>query len=211
MSRVRTYESRQSRRAARCNWDSARSGGGIASSPEKAMLAARGHEAAEIAARIACELELPATVVDRLRFAALFRDTGKLWISSRILEKEGPLTHAEWVEVRKHPETGARWLRAYGFDQEAEWVRYHHERPDGLGYPHGLVGDEIPLESRILAIADAWTAMRSDRPYGGPLGREEARRELEVERDAQFDAALVDVFLDSVEPGLGASLQAIER
>jgi two-component system cell cycle response regulator len=104
--------------------------------------------------------------------------------------------------VRKHPESSALMLRAYGLDQEADWVRYHHERPDGLGYPYGLSGAEIPLESRILAIADAWSAMRADRPHSAPVTAENARRELEYARGEQFDPILLDVFLDVVEPRL---------
>jgi putative nucleotidyltransferase with HDIG domain len=175
------------------------------------MLAARGHEVAEIATSIAAELGFSAEAIDHLRFAGLFHDIGKLWISPRILEKDGPLTHSEWTEVRKHPETGALMLRAYGLDQEAEWVLSHHERPDGLGYPDGLRGDEIPIESRILAIADAWSAMRAHRPYSGPVRREDAQEELRSLKGEQFDSMLVDVFLDSVEPELQARLESSER
>ena len=179
-------------------------------SSETTKLAAHGHEVAEIATRIASELGLPAETIDHLRFAGLLHDIGKLWISPRILEKDGPLTHSEWTEVRKHPETGALMLRAHGLDQEADWVLAHHERPDGLGYPHGLMGGEIPLESRILAIADAWSAMRSDRPYSGPVEREDARDELQSLKGEQFDPVLVDVFLDSVEPELQARMESSE-
>ncbi len=177
-------------------------------SPVKAALAAHGHEVAAVAARMADELGLSAEAVDHLRLAGLLHDIGKLWIPDRILEKDGTLTVAEWTEVHKHPERGALMLRAYGLDQEAEWVLYHHERPDGLGYPYGLSGDQIPLESRLLAIADAWSAMRSDRAYSAPLPRKNARCELEYTRGEQFDPMLVDLFLDSVEPGLQASLTA---
>jgi putative nucleotidyltransferase with HDIG domain len=203
--RVRTNRSRQARRAIRCHEDGSASWADFGISPEKAALAAHGHDVAQIAARIAKELGLSAERIDHLRFAGLFHDIGKLWVPDRILEKDGPLTVAEWVEVRKHPESGALMLRAYGLDQEAEWVLYHHERPDGLGYPYGLSGDEIPLESRILAIADAWSAMRADRAYSAPLPRENARSELEYTKGEQFDHALVGVFLDLVEPQLDAT------
>jgi diguanylate cyclase len=208
VSRVRTHESRQTRRAVRCHRAPSASGDELKVSPEKAALAAHGHEVAAIAAGIAAELDLAEETIDHLRLAGLLHDIGKLWIPDRILEKEGPLTVAEWTEVHKHPESGALMLRAHGLDREADWVLYHHERPDGLGYPYGLRGDEIPLESRILAIAEAWSAMRADRPHSAPLTRENARSELEYTRGEQFDPMLVDVFLDSVEPGLGASLTA---
>lgn len=213
VARVRTHHSRQSRRALRCHHSPSASAGTITISPEKSALAAHGHDVAAIAARIADELALPAETVDHLRLAGLLHDIGKLWIPDRILDKDGPLTVAEWKLVRKHPETGALMLRAYGLDQEAEWVLYHHERPDGLGYPHGLAGDEIPLESRILALADAWSAMRTDRPYSAAVTTEQARAELQYTRGEQFDATLVDVFLDGVEPELEAmpSVGAIPR
>jgi putative nucleotidyltransferase with HDIG domain len=203
--RVRTNRSRQARRAILCHHAGSVGWGEITTSPEKAALAAHGHEVAQIAAHIADEVGLAAEAIDHLRFAAVFHDIGKLWTPDRILEKDGPLTVAEWAEVRKHPESGALMLRAYGLDQEAEWVLYHHERPDGLGYPYGLSGDEIPLESRILAIADAWSAMRADRAYSAPLTRENGRRELEYTKGEQFDRALVDLFLDRVEPQLEAA------
>ena len=114
---------------------------------EKYALAAHGHEVSAIAARIADELDLSTEAIGHLRLAGLLHDIGKLWIPDHILEKQGPLTVAEWAEVRKHPENGALMLRADGLDQEADWVLCHHERPDGLGYPYGLSGDEIPLES----------------------------------------------------------------
>ena len=196
--------SRQAKRAVRCHRDRSASGAELTISAEKAALAEHGREVAEIAARIADELGQSTEAIDHLRCAGLFHDIGKLWIPDRILEKHGPLTVAEWTEVRKHPENGALMLRAYGLDQEAAWVLYHHERPDGLGYPHGLKGDEIPLESRMIALADAWSAMRGDRPYSAPVTRENARSELEYTRGEQFDPMLVDLFLDHVEPQLEA-------
>ena len=160
---------------------------------------------AQLAAAIAGELGLPAEVIDRLHKAGRFHDIGKLWIPAHILEKDGPLTHREWTEIREHPKSGAQLLRAYGLEQEAEWVLHHHERPDGLGYPHGLAGDEIPLGSRILAIANAWSAMHAERPYSPALTDECSRLELEYARGEQFDARLVDLFLDAVVPTLDLS------
>ena len=203
VSRVRTHLSRQARRAV-CHERRGASTGGPTLSPEKEALAAHGEAVARIAGRLAEVVGLSEEVADNLRIAGHFHDIGKLWVPDRILEKDGPLTVAEWDEVRKHPETGALMLRAYGLDQEAEWVLHHHERPDGIGYPNGLAGEEIPFESRILAIADAWSAMRADRPYSPALSRENARRELEYTRGEQFDASLVDAFLGVVEPELEA-------
>jgi putative nucleotidyltransferase with HDIG domain len=201
---ARTRQSRQTRRAVRCHQPRNASGHELTISPQKAALAAHGHEVAAIASLIANELDLSAEAIDHLRLAGLFHDIGKLWTPDRILEKDGPLTVAEWTEVRRHPEQGALMLRAYGLDQEADWVLHHHERPDGLGYPDGLVGDEIPLEARILTLADAWSAMRAERPYSTPIPRENARSELEYTKGEQFDSTLVDLFLDLVEPQLQA-------
>ena len=207
MSRVRIQQSRQARRALRCHHRQGRaSAEELTISAEKAALATHGHEVAAIAVEIADELDLSAETIDHLRIAGLFHDIGKLWIPDRILAKQGPLTVAEWAVVREHPERGSLMLRAYGLDQEAEWVLHHHERPDGLGYPHGLRGDEIPFPARIIALADAWSAMRSDRPYCEPLTTVNARRELEYTRGEQFDPVLVDVFLGRVEPRLDAIL-----
>jgi putative nucleotidyltransferase with HDIG domain len=206
VSRVRIHQSRQARRALRCHRHGRASTEEPTISPEKTALAAHGHEVAAIAAEIAQELDLPEETIDHLRIAGLFHDIGKLWIPDRILAKQGPLTVAEWSVVREHPERGSLMLRAYGLDQEAEWVLYHHERPDGLGYPHGLRGDGIPLPARIIALADAWSAMRSDRPYCEPLSSVNARRELEYTRGEQFDSVLVDVFLGRVEPRLDGIL-----
>ena len=186
----------------RCHHEPGTDAGDLAISPEKAALAAHGQEVALVAAEIGAELGLPPEALDHLRLAAMFHDIGKLWVPNRILEKDGPLTLAEWKEIRKHPEHGALMLRAYGLEQEAEWVLFHHERPDGLGYPYGLSGEAIPMQARILAIADAWSSMRTDRPYSAAATRAGARRELEYTRGEQFDAALVDIFLDRVEPRL---------
>jgi putative nucleotidyltransferase with HDIG domain len=204
VSRVRTQQSRQARRAIRCHEARHARGDTLSISPEKTALAAHGHEVAMLAARIADEVGLSAETIDHLRLAGLLHDIGKLWIPDRILEKDGPLTVTEWTVVRKHPESGALMLRAYGLDQEAEWVLFHHERPDGLGYPFGLAGDAIPLEARILAVADAWSAMRADRAHSAALPRTNARAELEYTRGEQFDATLVDLFLGVVEPELDA-------
>ena len=202
MSRVRTHQSRQARRVIRCHGRRGATGNSPAIGPVGTELAAHGEEVAAIAARVAEEVDLSPVAIDHLRLAGLLHDIGKLWVPSRILEKEWPLTVAESTVMQKHPENGALMLQGYGLDQEAQWVLYHHERPDGLGYPFGLVGEDIPLESRILALADAWSAMRSDRPHSAPLTNRSARCELEYTSGEQFDSMLVDVFLDRVEPYL---------
>ncbi len=147
------------------------------------------------AERIAEELGLAADQVERVRVAGVLHDIGKLGISDAVLLKTGSLEAAEWAEIRRHPELGARILEHANLRDVASWVLAHHERVDGGGYPHGLAGDEIPLEGRILAVADAYEAMTADRPYRRALGADEARAELRRGAGAQFDVRVVEAFL----------------
>jgi diguanylate cyclase (GGDEF)-like protein len=147
---------------------------------------------AELVAR---ELGLPPERVERIHTAGLLHDVGKIGVSDLILAKPGPLDAEEWREVRRHPEIGGRLLSHAEFEDLRSWVLAHHERPDGKVYPNGLAGDEIPLEGRILAVADAYEAMTSDRPYRAALSEEEARAELEDGIGTQFDPQVVSVFL----------------
>lgn len=101
--------------------------------------------------------------------------------------------------MRRHPEVGARILEHAGMCDIAAWVRAHHERVDGAGYPAGLVGGEIPLEARIMAVADAYEAMIADRPYRDAMSDLEARDELVRCSGSQFDRAVVDAFLAATE------------
>ncbi len=134
--------------------------------------------------------------VERVRVAGLLHDVGKLAIPDRILHKPGLLTEAEWREVRAHPETGARIVANAGLRDVAEWVLAHHEHWDGRGYPLGLEGAAIPLESRILAVADAYEAMTAVRPYRPrPPGPAAARAELRACAGTQFDPEVVAAFL----------------
>jgi diguanylate cyclase (GGDEF)-like protein/putative nucleotidyltransferase with HDIG domain len=147
------------------------------------------------AERIADELGLAPDQVERVRVAGVLHDIGKLGISDAVLLKTGSLEAAEWAEIRRHPELGARILEHANLRDVAGWVLAHHERVDGGGYPRGLVGDEIPLEGRILAVADAYEAMTADRPYRRALGAAEARAELVRGAGTQFDAGVVAAFL----------------
>ena len=130
------------------------------------------------AERIADELGLAPDQVERLRVAGVLHDIGKLGISDAVLLKPGGLELSEWEEIRRHPEMGARILEHANLRDVASWVLAHHERIDGAGYPRGLTGDTIPLEGRILAVADAYEAMTADRPYRRALAEAEARAEL---------------------------------
>ena len=147
------------------------------------------------AAAIARELGLPDEVIERVRFGGIVHDVGKIAVPDAVLRKPGWLSAEDWQEMRRHPEVGARILKGAKLSDVSEWVLAHHERPDGTGYPHGLAGLEIPLEARILAVADAYEAMTSDRVYRAALPAEDARAELERCAGTQFDRLVVDAFL----------------
>jgi diguanylate cyclase (GGDEF)-like protein/putative nucleotidyltransferase with HDIG domain len=148
-----------------------------------------------LAQRIAHELGLPAERVERIRVAGVLHDIGKLGIADAILQKPGTLSESEWAEIRRHPELGARILDHANLRDIATWVRGHHERIDGGGYPDRLAGDAIALESRILAVADAYEAMTADRPYRRGMSPSAARAELERCAGTQFDPDVVAAFL----------------
>jgi diguanylate cyclase (GGDEF)-like protein/putative nucleotidyltransferase with HDIG domain len=147
------------------------------------------------AEQIADELGLEADQVERVRVAGVLHDIGKLGISDAVLLKPGGLSLSEWEEIRRHPEMGARILEHANLRDVATWVLAHHERIDGAGYPHGLAGESIPLEGRILAVADAYEAMTADRPYRRALSEGEARAELLRGAGSQFDADVVAAFM----------------
>ena len=148
------------------------------------------------------ELGLPDQRVHRLRLAGMLHDIGKVGLADSILDKPGPLAPNEWDQVRRHPEMAARILGAKELTDIREWVLTRHEQLDGHGYPRGLPADEIPLEARILAVAEAYDAMTSERPYRGAMSRDEAIAELGRYSGSQFDGKVVDALvrvLDSVQ------------
>lgn len=125
----------------------------------------------------------------------LLHDIGKISIANTILDKPGKLLPTEWEEIYQHPVNGHRFLSVVvGMDDVAETVLYHHERFDGDGYPDGLRGQQIPLNARIVAVADAYDAMVSARPYRNSLTHEEAMEELWRGAKTQFDPEIVRVF-----------------
>jgi diguanylate cyclase (GGDEF)-like protein/putative nucleotidyltransferase with HDIG domain len=148
---------------------------------------------------IARRLGLPDDLVDRVRLAGILHDVGKIAVPDSVLRKPGPLTDEEWDEMRKHPEIGAMILDGADLRDISSWVRAHHERPDGRGYPSGLSGREIPLEARILAVADAYEAMIADRVYRPGMPASEARAELRRYAGTQFDERVVEVFCSALE------------
>jgi hypothetical protein len=133
-----------------------------------------------------------------LSFAAVLHDIGKVGLAEEIIGKDTPLDEAEWVVVRRHPIVGEALVGGIPYLEEASRIiRHHHERWDGEGYPNRLAGEEIPFLARILAIAEAYDAMTSERPFRHPLTTERALLELEGNAGAQFDPELVPLFIEN--------------
>jgi diguanylate cyclase (GGDEF)-like protein/putative nucleotidyltransferase with HDIG domain len=154
---------------------------------------------ARYAAMIAREFGFAPERVERVRLAGVLHDVGMVEVPGSILDKPGPLSDEEWETVKRHPSIGARMLEGHGLEDAGAWVLAHHERPDGLGYPLGMRGAAIPLEARIISVADAYEAMTTSRPYRPPLSRQLARTELVRLSGTRFDARVVDAFLRSLD------------
>lgn len=144
-------------------------------------------------------LGLTESETEELKTIGLLHDIGKIAIEENILNKREELTKDEWQEIKRHPEIGYRILNTVNDMLEiAEYVLYHHERWDGKGYPKGLKGEEIPLQSRIITIVDAYDAMTSQRSYRNALQEETAIEELKINSGTQFDPELVRIFIEKV-------------
>lgn len=144
-------------------------------------------------------LNLSKDDINELKTVGLLHDIGKIAIEDNILNKTGKLTPEEYEEIKRHPEIGYRILSTVNEMAEmAEYVLAHHERFDGMGYPKKLKAEQIPLQSRIITIADSYDAMVSERSYRGALSEETAIHELEANAGTQFDAKLVKVFIEKV-------------
>jgi HD-GYP domain-containing protein (c-di-GMP phosphodiesterase class II) len=153
-----------------------------------------------IAVALGEELQLDREQLDILRFAGLFHDIGKIGVPDAILTKPDRLTKLEFEIVKRHPEDGARIVgRLHRLHAAVPAVLHHHERWDGGGYPHGLRGEEIPLEAAIVGLADAVDAMTTDRPYSCARTLADATEEIVRNRGTQFAPAVVDAFVTLVE------------
>jgi len=134
--------------------------------------------------------------LEALIFGAILHDIGMIGIRDEIIRKQGPLTPQEYEHIREHPSIGAKILEGINFfTDKILMIRNHHERFDGSGYPDGLMGEAIPLEVRIISVADAFDAMTSKRPYREAMSHEDALKELKRFRGKQFDPEILEVFL----------------
>ena len=159
-----------------------------------------------LARQIARALDLPPERVEQIHAAGVLHDLGKLGIADAILYKPGPLDDQEWREIQRHPEIGARILEHAGLSHIAGWVRAHHERIDGRGYPHQISIGQIPLEARILAVADAYEAMTAGRPYRACTSTKAACEELLRCSGSQFDPAVVEAFVSALTDAAAGTL-----
>jgi HD superfamily phosphohydrolase YqeK len=152
------------------------------------------------AVMIAREIAMRADRVEALRMAGMLHDVGKLGVPTSVLQKNGALTDEEYAAIQLHPMRGLDIVREIGFlDEALAGIMHHHERIDGRGYPMGLAGDEIPEFARVLAVADAFDAMTSNRSYRGARPVGEAVSELRKWAGRQFDPAFVDAFCAAID------------
>ena len=164
----------------------------------------------DLALSLGRRLELDEQSLKRLQLGALFHDIGKIGIPSEILTKPGPLTAAERLIVEEHPALGERILEPIErLEDVRPIVKHCHERWDGGGYPDGLQGTEIPLESRIILVVDAYHAITSDRPYRARRSHAEASECLRAEAGRQFDPAIVEAFLSLAEEELAPAVELV--
>jgi HD-GYP domain-containing protein (c-di-GMP phosphodiesterase class II) len=163
---------------------------------ERDQTQGHGARVAALAEPVARALGWDAERLAELRFGARLHDIGKVALRREVLYKPGPLTDEERDEIRNHPAAGAALVLPLGNARHAlPYVLFHHERWDGGGYPSGLRGHAIPLEARVLAVADAFDAMVSTRPYRHALPVERALGEVRACAGTQFDPDVADVFL----------------
>jgi len=154
---------------------------------------------AEISSQIGRVMNLPTAEIEALHWASILHDIGKIGVPDEILNKKGPLTKKEWGIMKEHPVTGAQIVAPVKYlARVSPIILAHHERIDGTGYPYGLEGVEIPLGSRILAVVDAYVAIRDKRVYSEAHSHEEAVAELRRASGTQFDSEIVDVFCKTI-------------
>ena len=160
----------------------------------------RSARVASLARQLAVELGLPDGYCEAINVAGHLLDLGQLGVPRHITDKPSILTVDEMELMRCHPLVGARLIeRASGLSEVAEWIAMHHERPDGRGYPELLSADEIPVLPRILAVADAYCALRAERPYRPAFSEDETMVMIELGSGRQFDARVVQALPEALE------------
>jgi putative nucleotidyltransferase with HDIG domain len=153
-------------------------------------------QVANLATRIAQELELSEREKNLIEFAGLLHDVGKIIVPEAILQKSSVLTDEEWQIIKRHVVHSAKIIEPIrNLRSVQNWILHHHEQWDGSGYPDGISAEKIPLQSRILAVCDAYSAMTGDRPYRKALSDEDARREIVNVAGKQLDPKIVSLFL----------------
>ena len=150
---------------------------------------------AKTAVNIAEELNLSENKQKLVYWSGMVHDIGKLLVPLEILNKRSSLTDEEYSTIKKHPVWGHDALKKSSLNNIANYILHHHEKWNGSGYPEGLIGEEIPLISQILGVADAWDAMTSDRSYRNALSKEKALKEIKDNKGSQFAPEVVDAFL----------------
>ena len=164
---------------------------------ERDQTQGHGARVAALAEAVAHRLRWDEQRIAGLRFGARLHDIGKVTVRSEILRKAGPLTMAELTEIREHPTAGAALVAPLRSARHAlPYVLFHHERWDGGGYPSGLQGSSIPVEGRLLGVADAFDAMTSARPYRQAVSTDRALAEIAICAGTQFDPMVAELFLD---------------
>jgi len=155
---------------------------------------------ARLCVHIGRQMSMSAAELRLLARAGLMHDIGKLGIPQAVLGKESPLSDSEWMLMRSHPEMGLTLLdRAGQSSREVLAVLYHHERLDGSGYPYGLRAEGIPIEARIVAVADTYDALTSNRPYRSACSEAEARRVLSEEAKSRLDGRAVQALFNALD------------
>ncbi len=162
----------------------------------------RGHSerVSEYAAMLAKELKMTDDKIDLMKYVGLLHDVGKVGIRDAIMKKPGAFTYEEYQEMKKHSKMGAEMLAGMkSLGKGQDWVKYHHERWDGKGFPDGLQKEDIPLEARMLALADSFDAMTTDRPYKKRMSFEDAKEEIIRCSGSQFDPGLVPPMIKVID------------
>ena len=179
---------------------------GLANALEAKDVYTRGHSerVGTSSRRLALALGLSEPEAEIVARAGLLHDIGKIGVPETVLRKAGPLTSEEWALMRRHPLIGAQIVAPFEFfTVGATVIRHHHERVDGSGYPDGLAGDAIPVGARIVAVADVYDALTSDRPYRQAMSNADARAFLRTQAGLGLDDEMVDAFIGLTENGIG--------